>query len=300
MDECTDLSGRVCVVAGGGRGVGAAAARGLAEEGATVVVSDLGCDLAGEGRDPEPARSVAAAIRDEGGTATADARDVAELDAAAALIRETVEEHGRVDAVCNFANVLRDGYATNLTAADWDEVMRVNARANFALLRPAARHWRSVADGEPLDPQRSFLAATSESALGNVGQLNYATAKAGVLGFVRAASSELHSTGVRVNALIPAGYTRATETVPEELRPYTPEEMPAEKVGPMVAYLAGDAATDVTGVTFYAGNDRVAVYSDPEPVRQAVRPGGWSAAELAASMDDVTEGVDLTRTERFI
>jgi hypothetical protein len=67
-----------------------------------------------------------------------------------------------------------------------------------------------------------------------------------------------------------------------------------------VVFLASDAATDVTGVTVYAGGDRVAIYSDPEPVRQAIRPGGWTAESLAESFDDLADGVELTRTGRFL
>jgi len=296
----TDLDGRVCVVAGGGNGIGEAAAHSLAEAGATVLVNDLGTSVHGEGESPDAAESVAAAIREDGGDATAHFGDVTDLDYAASLVEAAVSTHGRLDCVANFAGIIRDRFATNLSGEDWDEVVRVNLRSNFALLRAAARHWREAAEGEALSPQRSFLAVTSRGALGNVGQLNYCTSKAGVLGFVRSASSELYSTGVRVNALMPSGYSRMTETVPEEHRPYTREEMPPEKVGPTAAFLASDAATDVTGVTVYAGGDRVAIYSDPEPVRQAIRPGGWTPEALAESFGDLAEGVELTRTERYL
>ena len=300
MTDDTDLSGRVCIVTGAGRGLGAEAARTLADQGATVVVNDLGTSMQGEGEDPEPAHDVVESIRDAGGEATAHFGDVSDLDYAASLVADTVDEHGRLDSVANFAGVLRDGYLTNLTEADWDDVIRVHLKGHFALLRAAARHWREEADGDALEPQRSFLAVTSRSALGNVGQLNYGTAKAGVLGLTRSASTELYSTGVRVNALMPSAFTRMTESIPEEHRPYTREEMPPEKVAPTVAFLASDAAEDVTGVTVYAGGDRVAIYSDPEPVRAGVDPGGWTAESLADSFEDVAEGVELTRTDSLV
>lgn len=287
-------------MAGGGSGLGEAAARELAANGATVIVNDLGADLDGTDASEEPASQVAAEIRDNGGEATAHFGDVADFEYTESLIAETVAEHGRVDAVADFAGILRDGYLTNLSEDDWDAVIRVHLKGHFSLLRAAARHWRSVADGEALDPQRSFLAVTSRSALGNVGQLNYSTAKAGLLGFTRTAAAELSSTGVRVNALMPTAFTRMTEAIPEAHRPYTRDEMPPEKVAPAVAFLASDAAEDVTGVTLYAGGDRIAVYSDPEPVRQGIRPGGWSAASLAESLEAVAEGVELTRTDTLV
>lgn len=300
MSERTDLSGRVCIVAGGGNGLGAAAARELADQGAAVVVNDLGTDLRGEGESPEPAEDVAASIRDAGGEAAAHFGDVSDLDYAESLVADAVAEHGRLDAVCNFAGVLRDGYATNLSEEDWDAVIRVHLKGHFALFRAAARRWREVADGDRLDPQRTFLAVTSRGALGNVGQLNYCTAKAGVLGFTRSASTEQFSTGIRVNALMPSGFSRMTESIPEEHRPYTREEMPPERVAPTAAFLVSDAAEDVTGVTVYAGGDRVAIYSDPEPVRTGVQPGGWTPASLADAFDAIAEGVELTRTERYM
>jgi len=300
VTDATDLSGRVCIVAGGGSGLGAAAARELADNGAAVIVNDLGADLDGTDANEDPASQVAEAIRDDGGDATAHFGDVADVDYTESLIEDAVDEYGRVDAVANFAGILRDGYLTNLSEDDWDAVIRVHLKGHFSLLRAAARHWRSVADDDPLDPQRSFLAVTSRSALGNVGQLNYSTAKAGLLGFTRTASSELFATGVRVNALMPTAFTRMTEAIPEAHRPYTREEMPPEKVAPVVAFLAGDAAEDVTGVTLYAGGDRIAVYSEPEPVRQGIRPGGWTVEALAESLDDVAEGIELTRTGTLV
>ena len=300
MTESTDLSGRVCIVTGAGRGLGAEAARQLADQGAAVVVNDLGTSMQGEGENPDPAEEVVASIREAGGEATAHFGDVSDLDYAVSLVADTVEEHGRLDSVANFAGVLRDGYLTNLTESDWDDVIRVHLKGHFALLRAAARHWREEAEGDALEPQRSFLAVTSRSALGNAGQLNYGTAKAGVLGLTRSASTELYSTGVRVNALMPSAFTRMTESIPEEHRPYTREEMPPEKVAPTVAFLASDAAEDVTGVTVYAGGDRVAIYSDPEPVRAGVVPGGWTAESLADSFEEIAEGVELTRTDSLV
>lgn len=294
------LDDKVCVVAGGGHGLGRAAAEHLADRGAAVVVNDLGTSVAGQGSDPAVVEGVVAAIHEAGGAAVAHHGDVAEADAAADLVATALDEYGRVDAVANFAAILRDGWIPNLTDDDWAEVLRVNLGGHFALLRAAVRHWRS-SDAGTLSTQRSFLGVSSLGALGNPGQLNYSTAKAGVLGFVRSASTELHDLNVRVNALVPAGFTRMTATVPEEDRPYTAEEMPPERVAPMVAYLASDAARDVTGCTLFAGGDRIGVFAEPRLDRVAVREGGWSAEAIAEALDGpLTEGFDLTRTDSFL
>ncbi|WP_324664402.1 SDR family oxidoreductase [Haloarcula sediminis] len=292
------MDGTVCVVAGGGNGLGEAAARGLANRGATVVVADRGTSVTGEGSDPSVPERVASDIREAGGEATAHHCDVCDFDDAERLIEETVAEHGRLDFVANFAGILRDGMSYKLDPEDWAAVVETNLTGQFAPLRAACRHWRDASEDGGFDRQRSYLAVSAGAARGNLGQANYAAAKAGVLGMVRSVSTEMHRSDVRVNALVPNGYTRMTETVPEEHRPYTREEMPPEKVAPMVAYLASEAAEDVTGCTLYAGGDRVGVLSDPSMAAVGVEPDGWSLESLAEHFaEDVAADVELTRTD---
>ncbi|RLM53687.1 SDR family NAD(P)-dependent oxidoreductase [Halobellus sp. Atlit-31R] len=298
------LEDAVCVVAGGGNGLGEQAAHELAAHGARVVVNDLGTDVDGTGSDPAVPEAVAAEIRERGGTATAHHGDVSDFEYADALIADTVAEYGRVDFVCNFAGILRDGLSYKLSPADWEAVVETNLTGQFAPLRAAAAHWREAskaAGEEGFDRQRSYLAVSGGAARGSLGQANYAAAKAGVLGMVRSVSTELVRSDVRVNALIPNGYTRMTETVPEEHRPYTAAEMPAEKVAPLVAYLASDHAEDVTGCTLYAGGDRVGVLSDPAMEAVGVDPDGWTLEALAEHFrEDVAADVELTRTESYL
>jgi NAD(P)-dependent dehydrogenase (short-subunit alcohol dehydrogenase family) len=296
----TDLDGAVCVVGGGGNGIGEATARELADHGARVVVNDLGSDVHGRGADPAVAESVAEGIRDDGGTAIAHAGDLTDFDYADDLLADAVSEFGRVDAVYNFAGVLRDDISYKLDEDDWRAVVETNLTGQFTLLQAACQHWRSAAGSDGFDRQRSYLAASARSARGNVGQVNYATAKAGILGMVRTVSSEMHRHGVRVNALVPNAYTRMTETVPEEHRPYTREEMPSERVAAFAAYLATEDATDVTGCTLYAGGDRVGVFSEPTMDRVGVEPDGWTVDSLAEHFrEDVAGDVEVTRTDSY-
>ncbi|MGQ4556029.1 SDR family oxidoreductase [Halobellus sp. GM3] len=301
------LSDAVCVVAGGGNGLGEAAAHELAAHGARVVVNDLGAAVDGTGSDPAVAERVAREIREGGGEATAHHGDVSDFAYAAELIADTVAEHGRVDFVCNFAGILRDGISYKLSAEDWRAVVETNLTGQFAPLRAAAKHWREASedaegdDGGGFERQRSYLAVSAGAARGGLGQANYAAAKAGVLGMVRSVSTELARSNVRVNALVPNGYTRMTETVPEEHRPYTREEMPPERVAPLVAYAASEAAEDVTGCTLYAGGDRVGVFSDPATEVVGVNPDGWSLESLTEHFrEDVAADVDLSRTESYL
>ncbi|GAA0268796.1 SDR family oxidoreductase [Halobacterium noricense] len=296
----TSLDEKVCIVGGGGNGLGEATARALADHGATVVVNDLGTSVHGEGSDPDVAERIAESIRENGGDATAHAGDLTEFAYADDLVADTVAEHGRVDSVLNFAGILRDDLSYKLDAEDWQAVVETNLTGQFTLLQAACKHWRDAAGDGGFDSQRSYLAASAHSARGNVGQVNYAAAKAGILGMMRTVSSEMHRHGVRVNALVPNAYTRMTETVSEEHRPYTREEMPPERVAAFAAFLASDHAVDVTGCALYAGGDRVGVFSEPTLDRVGVQPGGWSVEALAEHFeDDVAGDVDLTRTERF-
>ena len=303
------LSGTVCVVCGGGNGVGRAAARELATHGARVVVNDLGTAVDGTGSDASVPETVAGEIRAAGGTAIAHHGDVSDFEYAERLIHDTVAEYGRVDSVCNFAGIVRDGISYKLSEDDWREVIDTNLTGQFAPLRAAASHWRDVGEGadggdsgdDGVDRQRSYLAVSAGAARGSLGQANYAAAKAGVLGVVRSVSTELVRSNVRVNALIPNGYTRMTETIPEEHRPYTEAEMPPEKVAPLVAFLASDAAEDITGCTVYAGGDRVGVYADPTMEAVGVNPDGWSLESLQEHFrEDIAADVSLSRTDSHL
>ncbi|MFB6310511.1 MAG: SDR family oxidoreductase [Salinirussus sp.] len=290
------LSDKVVIVAGAGHGLGEAAAVGLGEQGATVVVNDLGSDVSGEGASEEPAEATANAVENAGGTAMAHFGDVADLEYTEELIEDTHAEFGRVDGIVNFAGILRDAISYRMTGDQWDDVIRVHLRGHFSLLRNAGAHWREQADDEGFESERSFLCVASRSAMGNVGQANYSAAKAGVLGLARATAKELHRYDVRVNALMPTAFTRMIEEIPEEKRPFTREEMPPEKIAPMVAYLMSDEAEGITGSTLRAAGDAIGYVSNPEIERLGYREGGWTPQEIAERFGDITQGVTLDQS----
>jgi NAD(P)-dependent dehydrogenase (short-subunit alcohol dehydrogenase family) len=293
------LSDRVCIVAGGGHGIGKATAEVLGELGATVVINDLGTSLEGDGESEEPAEEVAASIRDSGGEAMAHFGDISSFEYTEELVADTVAEYGRVDGAVNFAGILRDSISYKMDPEDWDDVVRVHLRGHFGLLRNLGAHWRSVAadNGDTLESQRSFVAITSPSALGNIGQLNYGSAKAGILGMVRTAAMELDRYNIRVNALMPLADTRMTDSIPG--RDGEDSDRPPERVGEVVGYLMSDAAEDVSGCTIRAVGDEVSLYSDPLLQRSAVKEGGWSASDLADEFTDIFGADhDLHRVEQ--
>lgn len=279
------LDGKVCIVAGGGGDLGRATATELAANGATVVVTDLGTSLEGEGTAEEPAAVTAERIVDDSGEAMAHFGDVTSLEYTETLIEDVLKEYGRIDGAVNYAGILRDTYLTDMSGDEWDDVIHVHLRGHFSLLRNLARHWRNRNEESErgLSAERSFVGVTSPSAFGNVGQANYGAAKAGVLGLMRTAAQELAASNVRVNTLLPIAYTRMTEGILED------ESKSPEKVAPVVAALMSDDVAGITGQTIRAVGDSVSVISDPEIERTAVNENDWTADRLTSTFHDELE-----------
>ncbi|WP_255197447.1 SDR family oxidoreductase [Halorarius litoreus] len=292
------LTDKVCIVAGGGNGIGRATALELGNAGATVVVNDLGVSLTGEAETEQPAQQVVDAIEDAGGAAMAHYGDISSLEYTEALVADAFDAYGRVDGAVNFAGILQDSICYKMTGEQFDAVINVHLRGHFALLRNLAAHWREQAGSDGLDSQRSFLAVSSTAATnGNVGQVNYAAAKGGILAMVRTAAKELHRTNVRVNALLPSAYTRMIASMPdEEFKQNYQENKPPEKIAPLVGYMMSDEATDITGCSLRASGDMVGLMNDPHTVRAAVNDDGWTIESLAKSFrETVGDGEELTR-----
>lgn len=284
------LDGKVCVVCGGGRGIGEETAVAMADAGAAVVVNDLGVDVSGEGAAAEPARETVERIEAAGGEATAHVGDVTDLEYTERLFADAVDRYGAVHAVANFAGVLRDGMLFEMDEAQWDAVVDVHLKGHFSLLRNAAAHWRRQhheADG--LETGRSFVCVSSGVAVGNVGQANYAAAKAGVLGLTRTAALELDQYGVRVNAVWPTALTRMTADLPG-MAGVTADDLGPQHAAAVPVFLASDEAEGVTGCTLAVAGDTVSVVSDPARERSLRADGavGWTGPDLARRWEELT------------
>ncbi len=276
------LSDRTVVVTGGGHGIGEAVATELGRYGANVVVNDLGTSPTGEGSDPEPAATTAEAVREAGGEALAHYGDAASMAYAEELIADAHDTFGRVDGVANFAGIVRNDPIADIDRDDWDAVLNVHLGSHVALLRALVRH----AEEHPLDSERSFLGTSSGAAVGGHGQLPYATAKAGVLGFVRSASDELRGAGIRVNALVPGAESRQNSYFPASES--EDRDIPdPEYVAPTVGFLMSDAADGVNGLTIRASGEMIALVSDPQATRVAYRAGGWTPEAVAEKFHEV-------------
>jgi NAD(P)-dependent dehydrogenase (short-subunit alcohol dehydrogenase family) len=279
-----DLSGKVAVITGSGRGLGLAYATELARSGAAVVVNDV---------DDAVAESAVKAITDAGGTAVAEVVPVGTSEAAQALVDRAVNEFGRLDVLVNNAGILRDTTLWKMTDEDFDAVVTTHLRGTFTCTRAAAIRMREQGEGG-----RIICVGSPTGQVGNFGQTNYAAAKAGIVGMVRTWAMELARAGITVNAVVPVAATAMTETVPflkpyvdalaagEPLPPFARQQLgfgsPEDAAG-LVAFLASDAAAEVTGQAIGIGGDRLALWSHPAEVVVELADGtGWPADSIAA------------------
>ena len=282
---------------GGGRGIGRAIALLCAAEGAAVVVNDPGAAQDGDGSDAGPAEQTAADIRAAGGQARANLASVTVPAGAESIIGDALAAFGRIDAVVNNAGILRDAIWHKLSHEDWRAVIDVHLNGAFNVAKAATPHFREQQSG-------SFVHFTSGSGLtGNVGQANYAAAKLGIVGLSQSIALDMARYGVRSNCIAPVAFTRMIAN----LMQHRPEDDPGlarlrdmgpEKIAPLVAYLASDAAKDVTNQVFGVRRNEIFLYSKPRIVRSMAKSEGWTpqaiADELIPAFRCDFEPADLT------
>lgn len=227
----------------------------LAKHGAKVVVNDLGGSVAGEGTSKDADLTVDI-ITARGGEAVGNYENVADHEGAGRMIHQAVDTYGRLDILVTNAGIVRDSAIWNMSEADFDAVIGVHLKGMWSPCHHAARHWRDVnkETGQPVGG-RVITTTSGAGLVGNFGQTNYATAKAGVAGFTQTLSLELARIGVTVNAVGPAAATRITATMPGAPAVIEPDEVPDDEwnrmdpavSSPLVAWLASDESAHVTG-----------------------------------------------------
>jgi len=235
-----DLSNRVAIVTGSGRGIGRAIALKLAEVGATVVVNDVG--------EPEPLESVAGEIRAMNRQSLAVIADVSSSTGVASLVDKTIDTYGRVDILVNNAGITRDRLLVRMSDEDWDTVLNVDLKSAFICTRAVLSHMVKQRWGRII----SISSVVGET--GNPGQANYAAAKAGIIGLTCSIAKEVGSRGITANAIAPGFIdTEMTQQLKEEYRQELRQRIPLGRLGSprdvaeAVAFLASEEAGYITG-----------------------------------------------------
>ncbi len=286
------LDGKVAIVTGAGHGIGRAHAMELARHGAKVVVNDLGGSVKGEGQGRDADLTVEI-IEKRGGVATANYADVADYEAAGAMVQQAVDTWGQLDVLVNNAGIVRDSAIWNMSEADFDAVLRVHVKGSWAPSHWAARHWRDRAKGGETFTGRVINTTSGAGLVGNFGQTNYATAKAGLAGLTQTLSLELAKLGVTVNCVGPAAATRITATMPGAPEVIEPEDVADDEwnrmdpavSSPLVAWLASDESQHVTGQVIRAVAENI-IWMKGWTDGPTLSNGGhrWDASTLGAKL----------------
>lgn len=283
-----DLTGKVAIVTGSGRGLGLAYAQELARLGANVIVNDVS---------EETAKEAAESIHKLGGRAEYVVAPVGSTQTAKALVNAAVEHFGRLDIMVTNAGVLRDTVLWKMSDDDFDSVINVHLRGTFTCVREAVIQMREQGEGG-----RIIAIGSSTGQRGNFGQGNYAAAKAGIVGMVKTWALELQRSNITVNAVIPVAATSMTETVPffekyvqdaragKPLPPFARRVLgfgSSQDVAGLVGFLASDEASEVTGQAIGIGGDRLSIWSHPREITSAFNNDGWSAQEIGEGYESL-------------
>jgi NAD(P)-dependent dehydrogenase (short-subunit alcohol dehydrogenase family) len=281
------LAGKVAIVTGAGRGIGREIALMFAQEGAKVVVNDLGVNTDGTGTS-KVADEVVAEIKQAGGEAVANYDTVATVAGGEALFKTAIDAFGALDILVNNAGILRDKTLYNMEESDWDAVIAVHLKGHYCCTRPFVRY---IKDQNRLDCRIINFSSVS-GLFGNFGQSNYGAAKAGIAGFSRVIAKEVQKYRCTVNTISPGAATRMTIPLAEargEKVDATEFKRGPQQIAPVVTWLASESAKDMTAQIIHVSRGSVGIMQQPAIIRSFKSEALWRLDQLDALMPKLLE-----------
>ncbi len=281
------LSGKVAIVTGAGRGIGREIALMFAQQGAKVVVNDLGVNTDGTGSS-KVADEVVAEIKRAGGEAVGNYDSVATVEGGRAIFQSAIDAFGALDILVNNAGILRDKTLYNMEEQDWDAVIAVHLKGHYCCTRPFARYLK---DTQRMDGRIVNFSSVS-GLFGNFGQANYGAAKSGIAGFSRVLAKELAKYRCTVNTISPGAATRMTIPL-AEARGQTVDasdfKRGPQQIAPVVTWLCSEAAKDLNAQIIHVSRGMVGIMQQPAVIRAFKSETLWSLDQLDALMPKLLE-----------
>lgn len=274
------VKGRVVVITGAGGGLGRQHAKLFAQQGARVVVNDLGGNRDGSGFGSDMADAVVSEITDAGGEAVANYDDVATVDGGQRAVATALDAFGQIDIVVNNAGILRDKSFHKMTPEQWDAVLKVHLYGAFNVTRAAWPHLRAQQFG------RVVVTTSTSGLFGNFGQANYGAAKMGMVGLINTLAVEGARFNITANAVAPLADTRMTaDVIPDDAR----VDLDPAYASPIIVHLCSEECTDTGVITLASGGHYARIaYMQAVGVQFDHVP---SVEEIAVSWDEI---MDLT------
>jgi len=291
------LQDKVALVTGSGRGIGRGVAILMAQEGAKIVIADLGVDLDGSGATSSVADQVVQEITSAGGQAVPFHDSLTSMEAGEAAVQKAIDSFGRLDIVVTCHGIIRDRMVFNMTEQEWDDVIAVHLKGTFTVVKHAAIVFRQQRSG------RIVTFSSTSGLIGNSGQANYGAAKDAIAGLTRVMARDLGRYGVTTNSIAPSAQTRMITAIPDSSRQLREAQGiaaagggalrgEADDIAPFVTWLSSDDAAHVNGHIFYVTDGLISLLNEPEAVRTIRKEGRWTVEELI-KVFPITLGVDL-------
>ncbi len=276
------LHNKTIAITGAAAGIGRAIALACADEGANVVVADLGVALDGTNPSRQPVDAVVAEIEAKGRAAVAVYGDVSQFEVGEQLVAAACDNWGSIDGVVCPAGVLRERMLFNMSEDEWDHVIAVHLKGHFNVFRHSMARMRKQETGG------SLVGFTSGAFTASTAQANYSAAKGGIVSLTRSAAliaASLRMRGgpaINANCIAPVARTRMSENVPFEIETGEPAD-----VAPMAIYLMSDAGREVNAQIYTVVGRRISVWNQPMEVRTMMAQGDrWTAAQIAGALPD--------------